>query len=241
MMRWARRALRRWNIYLPYQDVVCPEYLKAIRIDPDGRATITIHQKLVFLKVPERGDLRDTCTVDSDMTFETFIPHSPDAIEVGRRRTARGAISVDWVPRSPIKPYALYQHERSWCSAGSQIRPAMCTEFHCESKTGEFVFEMITPHSFEAAVVFERPKWTLLNTERRLVRYALQQLEGRASQPSILDHGQRVEWKMMGPKVGVRYVCVVFHINGIVEWKHQLTKSSLFGGMRQLVARLAPR
>ena len=240
MKRWARRLLRRWNIHLPYNDVICPEYVKAICLDTNGRAKITIHQKLVFLKVPERGELRDTCTVDADTTFGTFIPHSPDAVEVGRRRTGRDAISIDWEPRSPIKPYALYQHERSWSSAGSQIRPAMCTEFYCESKTGEFLFEMITPQSFEAAVVFERPRWTLLNTERRLVRYALQQLDGGAPQPRILDHGQRVEWKMVGPKVGARYVCVVFHLNGMVVWRNQLTKSSFFG-MRQLVARRVPR
>jgi hypothetical protein len=233
--------MRRLGIPLPFSDVICAEYLKSICIDAGWKAKVLVRQKLVFLDVPELGDLRDTCPVDKETTFENFIIQSPDSVEIGRRRLGRSAIVVDWEPRSRITPYALYEHEHSWFPMGSYEQLSLSTEFQCEARTGLFVFEMLTPQSFETAVVFERPRWTLLNTEKRLVKYAMKQIEAGAERPSILDNGQRLEWRILGPKMGTRYICVVFHQNGIILWKDRFKKTSLLGGMRQLVARLVPR
>jgi len=235
--RLARRALRRCGIALPYADVICPEHVQSIGIDANWRAKVTLQQKLVFLDVPDSGDLRDTCQVNPETTFENFIIQSPDAIETSRRRPGRGAIVVDWEPRSRITPYALYEHQHTWFPAGSFEQLALSTEFHCEYRTGMFLFEMITPQSFEAAVVFERPRWTWLNTERRLARYALKLLDAGAERASILDNGQRIEWKILGPKLGKRYMCVAFHLHGVLLWKERLEKTSLAGRMRQLMGR----
>jgi hypothetical protein len=236
-----RRGLRRVGVALPYSDVICPEHAKAICIDATWQAEVTVRQKLVFLDVPERGDLHDTCPLDGDTTFESLRVRSPDSGELGRRRVGRRAVAIDWEPRSHVTPYALYEHQYSWNPSGSFEQLALFTEFQFEVRTGMFLFEMITPQAFEAAVVFERPRWTLLNTERRLARYALKQLEGVAERPSILDHGARIEWKIMGPKMGVRYVCVGFHQNGALLWKDRLKKTSIAGGMRQLIARMVAR
>jgi hypothetical protein len=238
--RWLRRGLRRCGMTLPYSDVICAEYVRSIGIDANWRARVSHHQKLVFLDVPDAGDLHDTCQVDPDTTFENFILQSPDAVETSRRRVGRGSIVVGWEPRTRITPYAIYDHEQTWFPAGSYEQLALSTEFHCESRTGVFVFEMVTPQSFEAAVVFERPRWTALNTEKRLIKYALKRLEvAGAERPSILDHGQRLEWKIVGPKVGTRHICVAFHPHGVLLWKERLDKT-LAGRVRQLIGRVVP-
>ena len=98
----------------------------------------------------------------------------------------------------------------------------------------------ITPQAFEAAVVFERPLWPLLNTERRVMRYALKQIEAGGGRPSICDGGRRIEWRIAEPKLGTRYMCVAFHQNGMLLWNDNLQKHSLAGRIRRLVGRLAP-
>ena len=238
--RWARRALRSCGINVPFSAVICPEHVKSISIDATWRARVTMTQKLVFLEVPQPGDLRDVCAVDAETTFDNFILQSPDAVETSRARRGPGSIVVGWEPRSGITPYALYEHQQVWFPAGSNAQPALWTEFHCETRTGVFRLEMYTPESFEAAVVFERPRWPLLNTERQVVKYALRQLDAGGDRASILDEGQRLNWTILAPKMGARYICVAFHQHGVLLCRDRLTKSSMAGRMRRLVGRLAP-
>ena len=200
---------------------------------------MTVQQKLVFLQVPERGDLYDICPLDEKTTFESLRVQSPDSQEIGRRRIGRTAVAIDWEPRARITPYAIYEHHYSWTYPSSADQLSSHLEFKCEGRTGIFYFEMSAPHSFDAAVVFERPRWTNLSSERRLVKYALKQLESGAERGTLMDNGQRVEWKITGPKIGAHFICVVFHHNGVLLWKDRLEKTSLLGGVRQLFARSA--
>jgi hypothetical protein len=147
---------------------------------------------------------------------------------------------MDWMPNSAITRFGLDDHEYRWVPVGSHLQPALFTEYNCEMKTGHFVCEIITPQGFEAAVMFERPRWTRLNTERQIVRYALKQIEAGTAGPSIRDNGQRIEWRMAEPKVGAKYMCVVFHQNGMLLWNDNLQKNSIGGRMRRLVGRFAP-
>ena len=225
---------------MPFSDLICAEHRKSVCIGSDGRAKVTVHEKLVFLAPPAPGDLHDTCAVDKETTFDNFIRHSPDSVEGGRRRIGSTAFVIEWLPKSVITRFALYEHEYSCFPAGSHLQPALFTEFLCEAKTGHFLCELITPQAFEAAVAFERPRWPLLNTERRVVKYALQQLEGGAAGPIIRDNGQRLEWRIAEPKIGTRYMCVVFHSNGMLLWNDTLEKTSFAGRVRRLVGRLAP-
>jgi hypothetical protein len=240
LKRFVTRLLARCGIRLPFSDLVCAEHIKSIAIGPEGRAKVTVQEKLVFLDMPEIGDLHDVCTVDDETTFENFVRHSPDSVEGGRRKLGSGTFVVDWMPKVAITRYALYEHEFSWFPAGSQLQPALFTEYVCERRTGHFLCELLTPQAFEAAVVFERPRWPLLNTERRVMRYALKQIEAGAGRPSICDNGQRIEWRIAEPKIGTRYMCVAFHQNGLLLWNDNLQKNSIAGMVRRLVGRLAP-
>lgn len=238
--RLVKRTLQRCGIRLRFADVICAEHVKSIAIGPDGHAKVTVQEKLVFLNMPDIGDLQDTCMVDQETTFDNFIRQSPDSVEGGRRREGSAAFVIDWMPKAALTRYALYEHEYSWFPAGSHLQPALFTEYLCEARTGHFLCELSTPQAFEAAVVFERPRWPLLNTEKRVMRYALRQIEAGGGRPSICDNGQRIEWRIAEPKIGTRYMCVAFHQNGMLLWNDNLHKSSLAGRMRRLVGRLAP-
>jgi hypothetical protein len=240
MKRFVKRSLQRCGIRLPFSDFICAEHIKSICIGPEGRAKITVREKLVFLDSPEIGDLHDTCAVDQDTTFDNFIRHSPDSVEGGRRRIGSTAFVIDWMPKSVVTRYGLYEHEYSWFPAGSQLQPALFTEYRCGARTGHFLCELTTPQAFEAAVVFERPRWPLLNTERRVVQYALKQIEDGGGRPKICDNGRRIEWRIAEPKIGARYMCVAFHSNGMLLWNDNLEKTSIAGRVRRLVGRFAP-
>ena len=240
LKRLFTRSLRRIGVRVPFHDVICAEHVKSIAIGGDGRAKITVQEKLVFLGVPESGDLQDTCLVDKETTFENFIRHSPDSVEGGRRRIGTTAFIIDWMPKSAVTKYALYEHEYSWFPQASQLQPALHTEYVCTARTGHFLCEFITPQAFEAAVVFERPRWTPLNTEWRIMRYALKQIEAASGGPTICDNGQRIEWRIAQPKIGARYMCVAFHTNGLLLWNDNFEKNSFAGRVRRLLGRVSP-
>ena len=240
LKRVVKRSLQRFGIRLPFSDLICAEHIKSICIGPEGRAKVTVQEKLVFLDLPEIGDLHDTCSVDQETTFDNFICHSPDSVEGGRRRVGSTAFVIDWMPKSAVTRYGMYEHEYSWFPAGTHLQPALFTEYLCHTRTGHFLCEWITPQAFEAAVVFERPRWPWLNTERRIMEYALKQIEAGGGRPRICDNGQRIEWRIAEPKIGTRYMCVAFHQNGMLLWSDNLQKHSLAGRVRRLVGRLAP-
>jgi len=235
-----RQILRSCGIDVSPASVICPEHLKTITIDTDGRARMDVRETLVFLKTPKPGDLFDVCALDGETTVETFIRQSPDALDTGRRRRGRDTIVIDWKPKNDVVPYALYDHQYSWLPPGSHSQPALCSEFRCEKRTGTYVFEMITPQEFEAAVAFPRPGWAHMRSERTLIKYALKQLEAGVQGPTIAENGQRAEWRIVGPRLGHRYVCVVFHRHGVALWQDQLKKGTLRHKIHELMGRLAP-
>jgi len=220
-------------------NVICPEHVKTIRLDPEWRAEVTVRQTLVFLDARQRGSVRDVCEVDPGAEADSFTWRSDDATEVSRRMRGKDTIVVDWKPRASPVPFALYHHQYSWNPKGSLGSPALSTELCCGMRTGLFQCEIVAANEFEAAVVFERPRWPFLNTERKLIKYALKQMEASSERPTMGDGGRRIEWKVLGPKVGARFVMVVFRRHGLAVWQDQLQKTSLFGRARQFIGRLA--
>jgi len=219
--------------------VVCPEHVKTIAFDSEWRAEVTVRQTLVFLDHGVRGTLQDHCTVDPNVPLTDFYWKSEDATEVGRKRRGRDTIVIDWKPRERVVPYALHAHEYTWLPSGSHGSPALCTELRCEMKTGLFQCDIVAQQEFENAVVFERPSWWVLGSERKLIKHALKQLESSGDRPLIGDNGYRVEWKHLGPKVGARFVLVAFRRHAIAIWQEELRKSSIVGRARDLIGRVA--
>jgi hypothetical protein len=80
----------------------------------------------------------------------------------------------------------------------------------------------------------------LLSTERRVMQYALKQIEEGGVRPTLCDNGRRIEWRIAEPKIGGRYMCVAFHRNGMALWTDDLQRHSLAGRVRRLVGRFAP-
>jgi hypothetical protein len=115
--RWLRRAVRRCGFNLPFDALVCPEDVKTICVEPGVGATVTVRRSLVFLEVPELGDLVDAIP-ETGFEAEAAVYESPDAWEITRRRRGRSML-VSWRPRHPIVPYGLYSHEYAWRPPGS--------------------------------------------------------------------------------------------------------------------------
>jgi hypothetical protein len=235
--RWCRRVLRRCGIDVPFTDVICPEHLRVIRVAEDGRTEVTVRRTLVFLDVPEDGDLRDAVPVDPETDIDSFIHPSPDAVEIGRRRRGHRTL-ISWRPRQDIVPYALYEHQNGWSSLVSHGQAAMYTEVRCDTRTGVLALQMTPPVVPEAAVVFKRPRWKPLASERSLVKYALRRLDSGSERALLADEGRRVEWKVVGPRVGDRYVCVVFNQFGVVDWERRLKETSIVGRLQRLMGTL---
>jgi hypothetical protein len=231
---WFRRALRRCRIDVPFTDVVCPQHVKTIRVHNDARIEVIDRRSLVFLDLPESDDLRDVVPIAPEGESVPYL--SPDAIELHRTSTRKGT-QVCWIPRQPIVPYALYVHQHGWVWPGQPADAVLYNEFRCEMRTGAVDLEIVTPRRFEAGVAFKRPRWRRLSTERSLIKYALSQLESGGEPPTIADDGARVEWKLLGPKLGDRYLYVAFEEHGVELWRKRLEPKSLAARMRRLITK----
>jgi hypothetical protein len=233
MTRWIRRALRQCGFDLPFRPVVCPEEIKTITIDAQWRAKVTVRRMLVFLDLPEEGDLRDIVPVDPDTDAECSILESPDALDVGRRPAASGTC-VYWWPREPLARYALYTHQRSWSSPAWDSKEVFYTELLCHGRTGIMALEIVAPTAFQAAVGFKAPWWTRFASERRLMKHALRQIDTSRVRPIIRDARQRVEWRVVEPRAGARYICIAFSPEGLAEWQQRVAATSVSGRLRRL-------
>jgi hypothetical protein len=238
MKQWLRRTLRRCGIELSFADVICTEHVKTIAVAADGRTDVTIRRALVFLAPPQPGDLRDLIPIDRDTDPDSVSLISPDSTEVGRTR-CRSGIQVYWVPREPVVPYALYAHESGWSSPGWFAEAAMYTELRCETRTGMMHLEFATPNRIEIAIAFKRPRWRHLKTERSLVKYALTESESHR-RATVSEDRCRATWRVVGPRIGDRYVYVVFGENGVQQWQQRLEATSLTARMRRLLRPLIP-
>lgn len=237
--RSLRRVLRRCGIDIPFRQMICTDDVKSVCIGSEMGAKVTVRRMLVFLDLPETGDLHDTIPVEAGTDPKSAFYASPDAVEIGRERRG-SAVLVRWRPRSLIIPYGIYMHEYVWHPPGTYGGPALYTEIPCDMRTGMLVFEMLTPGTFQTAIVFRRPRWPRLTTERSLVKYALRRLDAAGERPVITDAGKRLEWKLAGPKVGDRYICVAFHANGVAQWQERLRATSFVGRLRHFLRPLIP-
>jgi hypothetical protein len=239
MTRWVRRTLRRYGYELPFRQVICPAQIKTIRVDASWRAVVTVRSTLVFLDLPDDGDLHDFYPFDPS-NVQSVIHQSSDSVEIGRRRYRSGTLSY-WRPRDPLVRYAAYDHQYTWSSPGWESQASLYTEMSCDMRTGVQTLQIAAPLSFTAAVAFKRPRWPRLTSERSLIKYALARLDrAREHAPVIFEDGQRVEVTILGPRVGDRYVCIAFTADGLAEWRERLAKTSLAGRVRGALGSLVP-
>lgn len=238
MRRWLRRLLRRYGVEWPFGALVCPEHVKTIRFDADWTTEVAVRRTLVFLELPEPGDVYDTIPVDPE-DLQSVVHDSPDASEI-RRVPCRRSTRVYWQSREPLVPYALYVHQYGWRTPGADGQAALYTEFHCDVRTGILALEVITPVPIESAVAFKVPRWHGMYSERSLVKQALSQLELQHEGLTITHDGSRVEWRLSGPRVGDRYICVMFAPDGVAQWQKRLQETSLGGRVKRLVRSIAP-
>jgi len=234
--RWLRRGLRSCGIDLPFSQVICPEHVKTLAFGRDSGAKVTVQRTLVFLETPEAADLHDAI-LEPGSAAPVYA--SPDALEIARKQRGRTTL-VSWRPREAVTPFALYSHEYSWNASGAYGDPAVYGEITCELRTGVLVLEMLTPGMFETAIVFKRPRWPKLTSDRSIIKYAISQLDQKTERPVIADYGKRLQWRVMGPQVGDTYICVAFHQYGVAQAQDRLKETSFLGRLRALIRPLIP-
>jgi hypothetical protein len=236
--RALRTVLRRIGVPVPFGGVICPEIRKTIYIEGDWRARVHTQRTLVFTAEPCPGDLRDTFPVQPGAAIEAMFYDSPDAYEVSRRVPNAHTLDITWMPKQPITRYALYRHDDTWTHPESHQRSAIAAHFDCREKVGAFTMEFITPGTFEAGVMFRRPRWRPLRTERALMKYALAQMRAADAVKPRFDEaagGRRAIFDVPGPRIGDRFMFVLFHAHGIVDWERRLQESSIRGRLQKLI------
>jgi hypothetical protein len=236
--RVLRTALRKVGLRVPFGGVICPEIRKTIFIEGDWRARVNTQRTLVFTDEPCPGDLRDRFPIEAGTAVEALFYDSPDAQEVARHLANPQTLVIAWMPKQPITRYALYQHVDTWNHPESHERAAIAAHFDCREKVGTFTIEFITPGTFEAGVMFRRPRWRRLRTERALIKYALAQMRVDGAIKPRLDEtasGRRAIFEISGPRIGECFLFVLFHAHGVVEWERRLYESSLRGRLEKLV------
>ena len=227
----AMHAIRRMLSGHGFKHVICPQHIKTVWLRTDGQVETTIVRALVFLKAPPPGAMRDV--VARVPKPDAVMYESPDARGLERKASGNAAF-VYWTPRTAVVPYALYDHQLRWTTPGPTRDPAIYTDLHCEVRTGVLGLEIVTPATFEAAVVFKHSGRNP-GTEEQLLKHALKQLQSGGVKPTLTENGSRLEWKIAGPRVGDRYVCVAFHEGGVALWQKRLAAKSFTAKLRRLV------
>ena len=222
--------LREGNVL--FKDVICPQHTKTVWLRADGQIETTIARTLVFLKAPRPGAMRDVVALPPKP--EAIMYDSPDARGLERKTQGKTAF-VYWTSRTPVVPYALYDHQLRWTSPGPTRDAAIYTDLFCEVRTGVLALEVVTPAMFEAAVVFKRPRWRTLTTEQQLIKHALKQLESGGQKPALTENGARLQWSVAGPRADERYVCVAFHEGGVALWQKRLAANTFTARLKRLV------
>lgn len=234
--RWIRAASARVGIRLPFAGVICVHGTQTVSIDGEGQPDINFRKLLVFLEPPSAGDLRDVYALGTATSSSGTIYVSPDAVEVSRQEAEPGRQIISWLPRGSIVLNALYEHQYGWRPSTRFDDTAVCVEYECNMRTGIFTIELASPRTFDAAVLFERPRWPFRLTERRIVRTALQRLKappGSGPAPRIVNEGTRIVGEVDGPRVGSRYFLVAFGPCGIADCEEWLARTSLRGRCQQ--------
>jgi hypothetical protein len=210
-----------------------------VSIDEEGHPEINFTKLLVFLEPPSAGDLQDVYALGTSQPTSGTIYESPDAIEVAREEPEPGRQIVSWLPREPIVLNALYQHQYGWRPSTRFDDTAMCVEYDCNMRTGVLTIELAATRKFDAAVLFERPRWPLRLRERHIVRAALQRLKAPEPAPRIVNEGTRIIGEIEAPRVGGRYLLVAFGPCGIADCEEWLARTSLLNRCQQTISEWA--
>ena len=234
--QWIRAATARIGIRLPFTGVICVHGTESVSIDADGHPEIKFRKLLVFLEQPSAGDLRDVYALGASQPTSGIIYMSPDAVEISREESEPGRQVISWLPRDPIVVNALYEHQYGWRPSAKFDDTAVCVEYDCNMRTGLFTIELASPRKFDAAVLFERPRWPLRLTERHIVRAALQRLKAPEPAPRISNEGTRIIGEVEAPRVGGRYLLVAFRPCGIADCEEWLTRTSLIHRWQRAVS-----
>jgi hypothetical protein len=224
--------LRQNGVDLPFKAVICPRLVKSIEINDRASVNMTVERTLVFLRLPEEGELIDVIPLLEDA--DRRILQSPDS-DVHLKRKGTKSTRIYWTPREAIVPYGLYVHTYGWSSA---VVPSetVYTELHCDMRIGIAVLDVKGPRPFETAVMFRWPRWRRLGSVESLVKHALGHLQAsNAERPQILDDGSRLRWTLTAPRVGERYACVAFHHGGVALWQNRIAENRLRARVRRLV------
>jgi hypothetical protein len=226
LRRWIRAASARVGIHLPFTGVICVHGTQSVSLDGEGRADIKFRKLLVFLEEPAAGDLRDVYALSASKAASAVIYVSPDAREISRENREPGREAICWLPREPIVLNALYEHQHGWRPSTAFADPAVCIEYDCNMKTGIFTIEVESAGAFDAAVLFERPRWPLRFDERRMIRTALEQLNVPGTRPEITKDGTGVIAEVQAPRLGARYLLVAFRRCGVADCEQWLVHTS---------------
>ena len=239
LRRWIRAASARIGIRLPFTGVICVHGTQSVTLDNEGRADIKFRKLLVFLEPPAPGDLHDVYTLGACDATSAVIYASQDAREISRSERERGRQEVCWLPREPIVLNALYERQHGWRPSAAFADPAVCVEYDCNMKTGIFNIELESSGAFEAAVLFERPRWSVRFDERRMIRTALERLKIPGSEPQMTKDGTCVIGQVQAPRLGGRYLLVAFRRCGIADCEEWLVRTSLLYRWQRTVSEWA--
>jgi len=236
LRQWIRTAGARVGIRLPFNGVICVHGTQTVSIDPEGHPEIKFRKLLVFVEPPSPGDLRDVYTLGTSQPTSGTIYMSEDAVEIARAEIEPGRQIVSWMPREPIVLNALYEHQYGWRPSARFDDSAVCVEYDCNMPTGIFTIELASTRKFDAAVLFERPRWPLRLSERHIVHAALQRLKAPAAAPRISNEGTRIIGEVEAPRVGARYFLVAFGPCGIADCEEWLARTSFLHRCQRTIA-----
>ena len=207
--------------------VICAKSLHSLEVQRNGEGKWKTSKTLIFLKTPERRDLRDLVSTDRSFSPQELHYSSPDSDEIERVSVGKHHVAIFWSPRTKIYRFEPYDHSFQ-CLLRTSFTELANYKMSCFSlQTGYHKTTVRTPYPIEHVIAFEGPRHRGLYRVTDVCKYGLQRRVCNCPQPRIADDRHGFEWEIHTPELGREYFCVFFRGGGIKYWTNRVIERRL--------------
>lgn len=207
---------RRHGIGYSGNRFIIPKKFERITINPDYSAVVATEKHFIFTEAPAESDLVDTIETLPNDTVDERIYRSTNSSICRVLRKEPSVVAVYWKPNKDIELFAPHIHNSEYNSPhGSEYGPGYFWQgYHCDARTGVCNWRFKCPEDVEEAVAFSLPALQTQITLARLWKFYAKDRRRDCAQPVISGHHREIEWKLVTPKIGKTYICIVIYRGG---------------------------
>ncbi len=197
---------------------------EVVEIDANFKATIKSNKTIIYPERPFPNDLVDIIEVSQSEKIDESVYQSSDCRVEKFVRKNDNTLAVFWQPLIEIIPYVPYNHQTQYQSPSDYGDDVFWQAFHVDLNTGIVDWTFKCSHKVEHAIAFQLPIYNTRITYEKLYSLTFIKKRRDCTQPTIINNGRIVLWKLVAPKKNRSYVCLVFYEGGFKSFQNSIDR-----------------